>query len=73
MAWVDDDEASADVVRGFLRAQANTIEGGTSNVLRNVIGEKVLGLPREPGPPSDTPWSELPRNGAATSTTTPIK
>jgi alkylation response protein AidB-like acyl-CoA dehydrogenase len=66
MAWVGDDEESADVVRGFLRAQANTIEGGTSNVLRNVIGEKVLGLPREPGPASDTPWSELPRNGTAT-------
>ena len=35
-------------MRGFLRAQANTIEGGTSNVMRNILGERVLGLPKEP-------------------------
>lgn len=62
MAWNRGDELSASVVRGFLRAQANTIEGGTSNVLRNVIGEKVLGLPREPGYPTGTPWSQIPTN-----------
>ena len=37
-----------DIARGFLRAQANTIEGGTSNVMRNILGERVLGLPKEP-------------------------
>jgi alkylation response protein AidB-like acyl-CoA dehydrogenase len=62
MAWTIDDGRSASVVRGFLRAQANTIEGGTSNVLRNVVGEKALGLPREPGHTSGTLWSELPKN-----------
>jgi alkylation response protein AidB-like acyl-CoA dehydrogenase len=62
MAWNQGDRQSASVVRGFLRAQANTIEGGTSNVHRNVVGEKVLGLPREPGYPSGTPWSEIPKN-----------
>jgi alkylation response protein AidB-like acyl-CoA dehydrogenase len=62
LAWAPDTDGG-DVTRGFLRAQANTIEGGTSNVLRNLIGEKVLGLPREPGPSSDTPWSQLLRNG----------
>jgi alkylation response protein AidB-like acyl-CoA dehydrogenase len=62
VAWADGDDGGG-VAHGFLRAQANTIEGGSSNVLRNVIGEKLLGLPRESGPPGDTPWSQLLRNG----------
>jgi alkylation response protein AidB-like acyl-CoA dehydrogenase len=62
VAWDPADESAAAVSHGFLRSQANTIEGGTANVLRNLIGEKVLGLPREPAPPSDTPWSQLLRN-----------
>ena len=36
--------------RGMLRSRANTIEGGTTEVNKNVLGEKVLGLPREPDP-----------------------
>ena len=51
------------LAHGLLRAQGNTIEGGTADVLRNVLGERVLGLPREPGPDGSTPWSALRRNG----------
>jgi alkylation response protein AidB-like acyl-CoA dehydrogenase len=49
------------VQQRFLRARANTIEGGTSEVLRNVIGERVLGLPGDLRADSGKPWKEIPR------------
>ncbi|WP_457030604.1 acyl-CoA dehydrogenase family protein [Kitasatospora sp. P5_F3] len=45
----------------YLRAKGNSIEGGSSEILRNVIAERVLGLPAEPRTDKDLPWKDLPR------------
>ena len=45
----------------YLRAKGNSIEGGTSEVLRNVVAERVLGLPTEHRVDKDVPWKDLPR------------
>ncbi len=62
VAWMPGDTEAETRAEGFLRSRANTIEGGTSEILRTQIGERALGLPREPQPEKDLPWKEIRRS-----------
>ncbi len=61
IAWMPDDRQAEARAHSFLRARANSIEGGTSEILRNQMGERILGLPREPAVDKGVAWKEVKR------------
>ncbi len=61
IAWTKDDSTAEGIATRFLRARANTIEGGTSEILRNQMSERILGLPREIEVDKDVPFKEIKR------------
>jgi alkylation response protein AidB-like acyl-CoA dehydrogenase len=61
VAWIPDDSSAEARAQTFLRARANSIEGGTSEVLRNQMAERILGLPRDISE-KGVSWAQLQRN-----------
>ena len=55
MQWANPQQA-------FLRARANSIEGGTTEIAKNILGERVLGLPGDVRNDKDIPWAQVPRS-----------
>ena len=64
VAWpgTDDRDALPREVQGWMRSLANGTEGGTTDINKNILGERVLGLPKEPDPWKGKPWREIPRS-----------
>ena len=61
-AWDKTDEDGDQWATTVISTPAMAIAGGTNEVQRNIIGERVLGLPKEPDPFKGQPWEEVPRS-----------
>jgi len=61
-AWTDDDGAAAERGTDYLMRQVSSIGGGTTEMARNVISERVLGMPRERTLDKDVAFREVPRS-----------
>ena len=61
-AWDDENENGEQWANACLGAAGISIAGGTDEVQRNIIGERVLGLPKEPDPFKGAAWEDVPRS-----------
>ena len=55
-------QGTPDLQKSFVRSQANSIEGGTSIIMRNILAERVLGLPGDPRVDKAVSWKDIPRS-----------
>jgi alkylation response protein AidB-like acyl-CoA dehydrogenase len=62
IAWQPDDKAADARARAFLRARGYSIEGGTTEILKNQLAERILGLPRDPQADKGVPWKDIKRS-----------
>jgi len=56
--WMDEDDGGAPG-RNFLRVRGYSIAGGSNEIQRNIVSERLLGLPREPGDDKNVPFNSL--------------
>jgi alkylation response protein AidB-like acyl-CoA dehydrogenase len=61
VAWTQDDGPIVEIGHDFLLRQASSIGGGTTEVARNVVAERVLGMPRERSGDKDIAFRDVPR------------